>query len=186
MSLADDFEKKLRTYDPQLRLRWGNAVKSWVIDRKAPMSKAERDLINFGSQHYSATPDDIEKERSAKLGCHMIACAKVLDNKILDDLMLHDLQRKGSGPNAQVRKVLESHEKRAAARRVEGHELARQTNDVLHWALNRQSSKIHVGRSDELIREGFGAPKPKGQQFGPPAPRKTPVLYDPFNRPLAS
>lgn len=149
------------------------------------MSKAERDLINFGSQHFSATPDDIEKERSAKLGCHLIGVAKVLDNKILDDLALHDLQRLGSGPNSQISRTLRAKEKEKVARRAEGHEIARQTNDVLHWALNKQSSKIHAGRSDELIAEGFGGPKPKGQQFGPPAPRRAPTtLYDAFNRPL--
>ena len=184
MSLADAFERRLRTYDPSLRLRWGHAVQGWVVERKARMSKGERDLIHFASQHFGASVEDIEKERSAKLGHHMIGHAKVLDNKILDDLMLHDLQRKGSGAASQVDRVLKQREKTLEEGRKQSHETARQTNDVLHWALKKQTAKIDAGRSDELIAEGFGWKVQKGQVFGPPTAPKKVALLDSFGKPL--
>lgn len=155
----------------------------WVIERKASMSAGKTKFLKNASKRPGVDPKAVEEYRSAQSGKHVIHYVKELDSRVHDFLWFHDLQRQGNGPTSQVALELKGFDRDIAKRREVSHELAVRTSDVLHNALKRQSSKIHAGRIDEVILEGFGVPRVKGTTFLPPAqPPQT--LFDAFSRPV--
>jgi len=175
----EGFENALKNYDPRLTLRWGETIKQWVIERHAMrMTEGEKRLLRYAATRTNPEPKAVEEWASAQAGKYVIHYVKELDQRVFDYLWARDLQRKG-GAKSLYQSVLSFPEVRTRARKRESHELARQTNDVIHWALNRKSTEIQHGKGDELMREGFGM-KPVTKNPGPVKP----MLVDQFGRPI--
>lgn len=184
IQIPETFERSLRNYDPQLRLRYGTYVKQWVIERIGRVSEAEARLLRYGAERPDAEPKAREEWESARNGRHVIHYAKYLDQRVHDYLWQHDLQRHGFKVLSRFMKGQAQKRKDAAAR---GHEVSREVNEVMHFLLNKKSSDIDHGKSDRLIREAFhlpARPEPnKSGNWGTSAKKPSP-LVDQFGRDL--
>lgn len=183
IQIPESFERSLRNYDPQLRLRYGTYVKQWIIERIGRVSQAEARLLRYGATRPDADPKAREEWESARNGRHVIHYAKYLDQRVHDYLWQHDLQKHGFKVLSRFMSTQAQKRKQAAAR---GHEVSREVGEVMHFLLNKKSSAIHQGKSDHLMREAFHLPaRPEPKKSAQWDPKKPPSpLVDQFGRDL--
>ena len=183
IQIPETFERSLRNYDPQLRLRYGSYVKQWVIERIGRVSEGEARLLRYGATRLDADPKALEEWESARNGRHVIYYAKYLDQRVHDYLWRNDLQKHGFKVLSRFLAGQVQKRKRAASK---GHEVSREVNEVMHFLLNRKSSDIDHGKSDKMMREAFHLPvlpeQKKSAQFDPKRPPSG--LLDQFGRDL--
>lgn len=152
----ESFESGLRQYDPQLSLRWGNAIKAWIVERTERVSASERALLFQATRQPDAPPKAHEEWIAAKAGKHVVLYTLLLDRRVFDNLFAIDLQRHGT-------KVVDRHLKRAEEKKIAKQRaskaLAEQGGDVINWALRKHKAEIDAGKSDELIEQALRGKK---------------------------
>jgi hypothetical protein len=183
IQIPETFERSLRNYDPQLRLRYGSYVKEWIIERIGRVSEAEARLLHYGATRPDADPKAREEWESARNGRHVIHYAKYLDQRVHDYLWKHDLQKQGFKVLSRFMAGKARERKAAAAR---GHEVTKEVAEVMHFMLNHKSSDIDAGKSDKLMREAFHLPaRPEPKKSAEWDPKRPPSpLVDQFGRDL--
>jgi hypothetical protein len=78
----EGFERVAKLYDASLSLRWAGLEKCWVIERREPISRGERDFLE---NHYRQPDPDkkrVEECISARQGKHIVIWTHTLDNRV--------------------------------------------------------------------------------------------------------
>ena len=149
----DDFEQRLKRYDPELRLRWGPAVNAWVVDRKGKVSQTLWDTLLWAEQQPNCEPMDRERVISAKLGCRPVLHTLVLGNHVFDTLWADDLQQHGT-------KIVDKHMDRLEQERMKRRNddtVSRQAADGISF-LNRRRADPSPEEQRKVFEEILGKP----------------------------
>ena len=160
MSRADTFEQSLKDYDPLLQLRWGPAVKRWVIERKGKISPEKMGIYASFVNRPDVTPMDIERFLSAKRGCDPVLAPLILGNYVFKELWANDLQVHGT---EVVDRYFKRLDEQKARRRADGEAASRTAADAIEY-MNRKDVTSNKVR-EEVLEAAFGtkpvAKKPK-------------------------
>lgn len=169
---SQGFVNSLAGLDPLLRVRWGQVIHQWVIDRKSPLTdqeifylKRRRDRaarLVTKSTGAGLHPNQVEKLQqtwmglseeviSAEEGRRVIVYATDLNPKLYDALVLSDMKRYGG--YARFADHLEAEEARREAdidRQLANkrNALNKETFDMLNFLWRKKESKLLDGERD--------------------------------------
>ena len=152
------FERGLKNHDSALSLRWGNAIGSWIVERRERIHPMEMKLLHLGASQVIPNLKAIEEYRSARNGCHVVAYINMLDNRVFDSLWYNDVQRWGV---EMATRPLEREKRRKKEAESRMKDLDRQAGDVIHWAATKKTAVLeHEGGAEKLVNEAIGKNEP--------------------------
>lgn len=166
--LPDAFEQIIKQYDPLLSLRYGDATKCWIIERRAKrFTPGERGLLNHAVTVKNPDPKAVEEHRSMRAGKRVIFYVNQLDNRVIDQIHLRDLQRQGFKP---LDKHFAEREKKRKQFEAEAHEKARLAADIVHHMVRKRSDDLRPEVTRALIAQALGMdPGFQDKKFGLPS-----------------
>ena len=196
MSNPNTFEESLKRQDPQLRLRWGNVIGCWIVERDCRIEPDLRLTLQYRgrrAQTLLGNPSVPEKRRdelrkeveegaSAARGRRIVVWTHALDNRVFNALWQSDLQRHGIDrfDLAQAR----DEKARDKKHHDELEDISREVEEVTWWARGKKSAEIEGGKAIPIVAEAFKRPYFKGQPYSLPAPKRAKSLLDAFGRPV--
>jgi len=174
------FEQALRNSDPQLSLRWGSTIRCWIVERSCQIEpglrttilrqarQAQRLLGNpaVPRQRRDMAMKSVEEGISAASGRRIVVWTNQLDNRVFNALWMGDLQRHGI--DAIDQKQLANEAKQSEGFRKDLAETSREVDNVIHFAVNRQSAALPHGKANQIVANVFGKEYHKGQLYSLP------------------
>ena len=139
----ESFEQSLKNYDGRLSLRWGNAAKCWIIERKGRVSVGEMELLIYANKFPRPDEKAVEELISAKASKHVIFYVSALDRRVFDALSLRDMRKYGDKTLKHIREEIPAAKQRAERNR--SNDLAREAVSIMHWMSEKHSTDIQHG-----------------------------------------
>ena len=171
------FEQSLQLFDRYLRVRWGQHMRQWVIERKAYMPPSEIDFLKRRQARFirwcNEQPDDADRKKllveiseeiaSAVDGRRIVLYTKSLDRRVFDMLVQADIQ--GFGGYSRYADEMErlqriEDERKERVLNEEISDLNREMYDQIDFIERKRATDLLNGKSwQEMITSGV---KPSG------------------------
>ena len=174
MLAPDGFQRALNAFDPLLRVRRGNVVGKWVIERKAFIPEMElmylrkrtdrtfriargKQDVKERTRLLALASQIAEETESASRGYRVIIFVDDLDRRVFDMLALSDTKRYGGF--SRYIEELEANEQRRAKDEArqdanEREAVHKETFDKLNFVWNHRETQLLDGKRkmSELLR----------------------------------
>lgn len=159
----ESFSRALTTLDPLLRVRWGNVICQWVIDRTGVIGPEEMSFLrrrsarldgwirsgtNTKPETISAHKGVTEEYLSASEGRRVILFCKELSAAVYNDLCAADIRRYG-GYSRLADEIEKAEAKAEEAKRKDeenrGLIVASETADIVNFLSRKRETKLLSG-----------------------------------------
>lgn len=153
------FVSSLQALDPLYHVRWGDAIRQWIIEREAVYSETERSFLSNRLRRLKAAPkrdaarlaEAFEEDLSAQGGRRVICFVNQLDSKVFDAVCVADVRRYGGWSryadylDAQDEKKEEALLRQQASQRDDLHRIA---HDHMSFLGQHRIAQLEAGERD--------------------------------------